>query len=161
MKAFKFNFFKDCKDLSDVKNTYKNLAKINHPDRGGDVEIMKAINLEYETASKIIMKKAGFTSENFESDLLDLVAYRDAVQSIINIEGLIIELVGKWIWVSGDTKTHKDILKANGFFYASKKQSWYFRTAENKVSRSKGQSMDSIKAKYGSQTVSHKGNFLN
>ena len=119
MKSYKFNFFKDCKDLNDVKNTYKNLAKMYHPDRGGDLEIMKAVNLEYEIASKIIMKKAGATSENFESELLDLVAYREAVQSIINLEGLVIEIVGKWIWVTGNTKPHKDVLKSNKFLVRS------------------------------------------
>ena len=161
MKAYKFNFFKDCKDLNDVKNTYKNLAKMYHPDRGGDLEIMKAVNLEYEIASKIIMKKAGTTSENFESELLDLVAYREAVQSIINLEGLVIEIVGKWIWVTGNTKPHKDVLKSNKFYFAPKKCAWYFRTAENKSGFSrKGQNLDSIKSKYGSQTVSSKSNFI-
>ena len=126
MKSFKLKFFKDCKDLQDVKNTFKTLAKLHHPDKGGDVEMMKLINTEYEIASKIIMKKAGFSSETFESDLLDLVAYREAVQSIINLDGLIIEIVGKWIWVTGETRMHKDVLKSNGFYYAAKKCAWYF-----------------------------------
>lgn len=156
MKAYKLVFFKDCKDLNEVKMTYKTLAKANHPDKGGDVEIMKAINAEYETACKLVMKKEGFTSEQFESDLLDLNAYRDAVNAIIHLDDLIIELVGKWVWVTGNTRTHKDILKGAGYFYASKKQAWYFRTAENKVGRKSGQSLDSIKSKYGSVSVSSK-----
>lgn len=161
MKSFKLKFFKDCKDLADVKTTYKNLAKQFHPDRGGDLETMKAINLEYEIAAKIIMKKSGFTSQDFESDLLDLVAYREAVAAVSNLENIVIEIVGKWVWITGETKQHKDVLKNAGYFFAHKKCAWYFRTAENKTGfNKKGQSLDSIKSKYGCVNVPLKGNYL-
>lgn len=41
-------YFKNVKSFEDLKNQFKSLAKKNHPDAGGDVEIMKAINTEYD-----------------------------------------------------------------------------------------------------------------
>ena len=160
METYKIIYFKDCKNLQEVKNTFKNLAKANHPDKGGKVEIMQAINREYEIVCKLIMKGEGLTAEEFESNLLDLQAYKDAVNAIINLEGLIIECVGSWVWVTGNTLQHKETLKKAGYFYASKKKAWYFRTAENKVISRKKQSLDQIKRKYGFTSVASKSNFL-
>lgn len=41
-------YFKNVKSFEDLKNQFKALARKNHPDAGGDVEIMKAINTEYD-----------------------------------------------------------------------------------------------------------------
>lgn len=41
-------YFKNVKSLEDLKNQFKALARKNHPDAGGDAEIMKAINCEYD-----------------------------------------------------------------------------------------------------------------
>ena len=41
-------FLKGIETLEDLKRQYRTLALQNHPDRGGDVEVMKAINNEYD-----------------------------------------------------------------------------------------------------------------
>lgn len=41
-------YFKDVNSLEDLKNQFKTLARKNHPDAGGDPEVMKAINGEYD-----------------------------------------------------------------------------------------------------------------
>lgn len=46
-------FFKNVKSLESLKSTYKTLLKANHPDNGGDVEVMKEINAEYDALFKI------------------------------------------------------------------------------------------------------------
>ena len=38
-----------------------------------------------------------------------------------NFENITIELIGSWIWVSGDTREIKEKLKEIGFKWASKK----------------------------------------
>lgn len=42
------SYFKNIKSLEELKNTFKKLARTHHPDIGGDVEIMKEINNEYD-----------------------------------------------------------------------------------------------------------------
>ena len=41
-------YFKNVKNLEDLKKQYKALLKQHHPDNGGDVEIMKAVNVEFD-----------------------------------------------------------------------------------------------------------------
>ena len=42
------DYFKDCKTSADVKKTYRELAKIHHPDHKGDPEVFKEIQKQYE-----------------------------------------------------------------------------------------------------------------
>lgn len=55
-------YFKKIKDFKDLKAQYKALLKVNHPDNGGDVEIMKEINVEFD-ALFIIWKNRTEASE--------------------------------------------------------------------------------------------------
>lgn len=41
-------YFASCRTLDELKKEYRRLAMLNHPDRGGDEETMKAINNEYD-----------------------------------------------------------------------------------------------------------------
>ena len=40
-------YFSDIKSKNELKTTYRKLSIINHPDKGGTVEIMQNINYEY------------------------------------------------------------------------------------------------------------------
>lgn len=40
--------FKNIKSIEDLKEQFRNLARVNHPDVGGNPEVMKAINAEYD-----------------------------------------------------------------------------------------------------------------
>ena len=126
---------------------------LNHPDKGGDVEIMKAINTEYEKAVKMLAAGGGFTQQEAEAEILNAQQYKEAINAIINLPGIAIELCGGWIWVSGETRQHKDILKEAKFWFASKKCMWYFRAPEYKTSARQSHSMEYIRSKYGSHAV--------
>lgn len=47
------SYFVNVKSLENLKNQFKALAKKNHPDAGGDPEVMKAINQEYDKLFQI------------------------------------------------------------------------------------------------------------
>ena len=76
------------------------------------------------------------------------------ISQILHYENITIELVGSWIWISGDTKAIKEKLKELNFKWASKKKMWYY--GEMKGRNPKQKSMDEIKSKYGSQTFKNK-----
>lgn len=156
-------FFSTCKNLDEVKQLYRELAKQFHPDRGGDLVTMQKINAEYSLAIAKISKGQNLSSEETENEILQAEKYREALEKIIHLEKINIEVVGRWIWVTGDTYPVKTTIKEAGFLFASKKVAWYFRTDENKCSGGK-KTLDEIRAKYGSQTVTGqsftKRNFL-
>lgn len=153
-------YFSNCKTADEVKKEFKKLAMQHHPDRGGDVKIMQEINAAYKFAMAKILKGGGFTQQQVDEELKLSEKYQDAINKIAGLENIEIELVGAWIWVTGDTRTHKDTLKSAGFLFAPKKLAWYFRTEENKVKNfRKKLDLDQIRAKYGSTKITAKNNF--
>ena len=142
-------YFNEVKSTDEAKQLYKKLALQHHPDRGGDVEIMKLVNNEYEFIMAKLLKNSGATESEINDEINLSNLYKDALNSIIALENITIELVGAWLWVTGNTYQHKEIFKNNGFYYASKKQAWYFRSEDNKCKSSKKLSLDEIKSKYG------------
>ncbi len=146
-------FFNECKTLNDVKSLYRELAKKHHPDKGGELETMQAINKEYAYVVRVIATGGNFTPDEMESEIINAEQYKDAIDAIINLEGISIEICGGWIWVTGNTYLHKVILKASGFYFAHKKVAWYFRSAEYKVKNRHKMSLADIRTKYGSQQI--------
>ncbi|WP_256004952.1 hypothetical protein [Pedobacter deserti] len=91
-------WFYDCTTLDEVKAKYKKLAKQYHPDLGGDTATMQEINKEFAFASAKAIKGANLSEEETEHEILSSEAYRKAIEAIIHLEGITIELVGWWIW---------------------------------------------------------------
>ena len=149
-------YFKECKTIDEIKALYRSLAKEHHPDKGGSTAIMQAINSEYAFACAKILKGDNATSAETEEEILKAEKYREALEKIITLEGIIIELVGAWIWVTGNTYPHRAILKQSSFMFAHKKVAWYFRTDEFKTSNRHQLTLEQIKTKYGSKDISTK-----
>ncbi len=147
------NYFKDCKTIDEVKTLYRTLAKENHPDKGGNTETMQRINSDYSFACAMIAKGQNLSEDETEEIILNAERYKEALNKIIHLQGLIIELVGAWIWVTGNTYEHRAALKGAGFIYAHKKVAWYFRTEEYKTKNRHAMSLDEIKSKYGSKAL--------
>ena len=134
-------------DQAVVKTAYRQAAKQYHPDvNPAGAEMMQIVNAAYEALQD-------FTG-TLEAVEASAVSYPEAVNvalnAIIGLFGLDIEICGAWVWVSGATYAHRAALKTADFRYASKKQRWYFRP-EGWRSSSRGKfSMDDIRDKYGS-----------
>lgn len=131
----------------EIKKAYRKACSTYHPDRNpAGADMMKLVNAAYEAL-------ADFKPEdlNDDSEYTDFGAELNAaLNAIYDCDGLEVEICGSWIWVGGNTKAHKDILKEAGFKWASKKKLWNFRPADWK-SRSRGNmSMDDIRATHGS-----------
>lgn len=86
--------------------------------------------------------------------LKQILNQKKIISLILHFENITIELVGSWVWVSGDTREIKEKLKEIGFKWASKKRMWYF--GEMKGRNPKEKSMEEIKSKYGSETLKTK-----
>ena len=139
--------FQNVEGINEAKKIYKTLAKKLHPDMdGGDEESFKLLNSIY---TDLIEHKIYF-SNDFKID----IELEKVISLILHFENITIELVGSWIWVSGDTKEIKDKLKELGFKWAMKKKMWYYGEMKSKNPTPK--SMEEIKSKYGSETLKSK-----
>lgn len=150
-------YFTNCKTLDELKKSYRKLAMEHHPDRGGDTETMKAINNEYEQMFNTL--KNGSTSATDSTTTESAYDFISIIDKIIRIEGIVVELCGSWLWVSGDTKPVKDELKAAGFRWASRKKMWYWCPPGTAIKTSNS-SMANIREKYGSRILSAKENAM-
>lgn len=148
-------FFEGVETLEELKKVYRKLVIKYHPDNvNGDEELIKAINNEYDKLFQML--KDRYNQENKHKTEEMASDFKDIINKIVMCEGLIIEIIGNWVWVTGNTKDHKDILKEAGFFWASKKKAWYWRADKYKSSSKGSKSLEEIREKYGSDTVKTK-----
>lgn len=141
-----------------VKAAYRAAAKKWHPDHNTAPEaehMMKLVNAAFDVlrdhTGPVEESKAAYAS----ADYIDALA--DALNAIADLDGLDIEICGVWVWVGGNTRTHKEALKAAGFRWSKKKVRWYYRPAEWKSSGRGNWSMDKIRERHGSRKVRPQG----
>lgn len=147
-------WFQNIKTLDELRTMYRKLAMQHHPDRGGSTQNMQEINNEYDIISAQLINcnttfSAGRKSwEHFVSSEI-----REKLNEIIFLEDIVIEIIGCWIWVSGNTRAVKEELKAKGFKFSPNKLSWYWQYGDyHKLSR-KQFSMDDLRVMFGSDEV--------
>ncbi|KZK95248.1 MULTISPECIES: DnaJ domain-containing protein [unclassified Pseudovibrio] len=130
----------------EIKSAYKGAAKKYHPDLNpAGAEMMKLVNAAFD-----VLRDATSTQTQEGSDCNYGEELNAAINAIIDLDGLEIEICGAWVWVGGNTREHKETLKQAGFKYAKKKQKWNYRPSGWK-SRSRGTySMDDIRDAHGS-----------
>ena len=133
----------------DIKKSYRRACMKYHPDRNPSGEhMMKLINAAYALLQN---QAEDLHLEDEASPYAEML--NQALNAIMNLP-LEIEICGAWVWLSGDTRPYKELLKQNGFRWAPKKERWFYRPEEYRSS-SRGQwSMEKIRTKYGSQSVS-------
>jgi hypothetical protein len=69
-------------------------------------------------------------------------------------ESLNIELVGRWIWISGETKERAEELKELGFRFASNKKAWHWELERDRHLRSRRRlTLDNLREEKGSQKI--------
>lgn len=135
----------------EIKTAYKKLALKYHPDRNPlGAELMKAVNTAFDFLIANIDKINQFQSpdENARYN------YGEELENVLNVlsglSGVIYEVIGNWVWISGETREHKEALKALGCKWASKKKQWFYRPEEHKSRcNRKEHSIDEIREMYG------------
>jgi len=152
-------YFQNCKTIEELKAAYHALAIKHHPDHGGNLYIMQEINTEYEETFER-MKNAGETNFHHEDGSSwnpyaneTAAEFIRIIDQLIRMRGITAELCGCWIWISGDTKDHKDALKAAGCSWAPKKGMWYWRPSYERGKRRGNTPMDRIRETYGSRMI--------
>jgi hypothetical protein len=149
------NYFQNCQTIEQIKKQYRILAQTYHPDHGGDEQIMKEINLQYEAfCNKKFTGVNHETGETYEQNFDPFDGYREIIDRLINLTGIQIELCGTWLWVTGETKQHKDTLKELNLKFSGKKCAWYWKPGKAYRKKSKRElTIEEIRNLYGSEMV--------
>lgn len=152
-------FFNHCNTLDELKAEYRKLALANHPDHGGDLETMKRINAEHD--SRFEQLKSAHNTANPDHQTSETAEeFRAVINVLMSLAGITVELCGRWLWISGDTKPHRDALKAAGCRWSQNKKMWSWHHSEEWSKYRKGSSsMNQIRNKYGSQIIGSDGSY--
>lgn len=150
-------WFNNPSTLEELKQQYKKLALKHHPDLGGNTADMQEINNEYDKLFEILKnthKTVDGKTYTAQTETTETAAeFRDIINQLINLKGINIELCGSWLWITGDTKKHKEALKSLHFRWSKSKLAWYYHTSDYKKSSKKTYSLDEIRDLYGSETI--------
>lgn len=147
-------YFDGIDTMEELKRAYRKLVMQWHPDvRGGDTAKMAAINSEYDSAFNRMKSRAAH-SDVYASDQTEETPdeFRAVIYALLHIDGIEVELCGKWVWVTGDTYAVRDSLKAAGMRWSAKKRAWYWHSPKDVRKRHKrSYSMEQIRDTYGSK----------
>jgi hypothetical protein len=147
-------WFKDIRTLDELRTMYRKLALLHHPDKGGSTSDMQEINNEYDILSRrLINGNVTFSEgrkkwEHFMSEEI-----KAKLNEIIFLEEVQIEIIGSWIWITGNTKAVKEELKLRGFKFSPNKTAWYWQSGNYRKMNGKQFTMDEIRAMWGSEEV--------
>ena len=159
-------WFNNPTSLEELKKQYGQLAKAHHPDLGGNTTDMQQINTEFDRLYSELEKAdsrkhitgATHTSNTMHTSKTTTAsetaaAFRAIIDKLITLDGITIEIVGSWLWLTGNTYQHRDTLKALRFSWSKSKKAWYWHS-EPYIKRSrKTFTMNELKDLYGSTTV--------
>lgn len=143
-------YFEALTQENEIKSRYKELAKRHHPDLGGCKAIMQEINAQYESVMRGHYQRAGKSITEIDELLEKDEVLRNKLNEILANDELIIEICGSWLWVTGNTREHKEKLKEAKFMWSKSKLAWYWRAEGRKFRGRCAESLDAIRASYGS-----------
>jgi curved DNA-binding protein CbpA len=148
-------FFEGITTLNDLRREYRRLAMIYHPDKGGDTAIMQAINSQYERLSKTLINGNPDFSEarkHFEQEVSEEI--RQMIDRVLFLSNLAqIEVIGGWIWITGNTFPLRTTLLDLGFRFSHAKTAWYWHKGEYRKKNGKLLTMDEMRDLFGYQKV--------
>ena len=148
-----FDTVKFAKSLEELKKAYRKLSLKFHPDCGGTDAQMAELNNIYEQMFERLKDvhvggKAPKDSTETSADFIKII------NELIKYDNINIDIIGSWLWVSGETYPIKDELKSLGFKWSKGKSKWYFTKDVTTAKKRYGKkSYDDLKNIYGCETV--------
>lgn len=119
---------------------------------------MKKINVEYdELFQKLKNVHKNTNGETYETETAEPPEmFKNIIEKIIIFDGVEIEIIGAWIWVTGSTFPHREQLKELKFRFSNSKKAWYFHNDGYVRKTKKRYTLDEIRDLYGVEKIKNK-----
>ena len=95
-------------------------------------------------------------SQYKEKENLPLADIINKIAKLLDNDEIEIEIVGSWLWISGDSKQYKNEIKEAGFRFSGAKKMWFYSCKTEYKSIKSNIDIDKIRSKYGSEILKNK-----
>ncbi len=162
------NYFHNTdKNQISIRKRYLELCKQYHPDitKGETEAQMKVINDQYDNLLKSINGEET-TSESgkkhyykydaeLEANLREMIR---KVQNLRMANTVSIALIGSWLWITGDTKPYREMLKFIGCKWHSEKLCWFWHGGHYYRRSAKSGNFAGMAMRYGYSNIANRMN---
>ena len=153
-------YFKNVTSIEKLKKQYRDLVLQYHPDLNKEdtTSIMQELNAEYnELFDKVknsFVNADGklYTKENSEN----INDFKNIINKIITFKDCKIEVIGNWLWITGNTKYYKEILKNLKFKWINNKKAWAYHTDKYFKKTKNIYTLDDLRSSFVTVTVENK-----
>lgn len=134
----------------DLKKDYLQQVKKLHPDNGGKEEDFKILQKEFDDIAKKIHNKHYDKNNNIYTSNEEYNGnFKNIINDIIKYNDINIIIIGRWVWINGNTKPKKEIFKKLKFRYSGSKQSWYYHDGKFYKGNGANYTIEELKEIYG------------
>jgi hypothetical protein len=162
-------WFKGVSNLDELKQLYKKLAKTWHPDMNKQQDTTKIfveIKEEFDKLFDKLRHTSTFNSSNNrqqstssdnnrQQSTENAEKFREIIDILLKYDEFNVELVGSWIWVSGNTYNNRQILKDLGFQWSKSNKKWYWTETPIVKKRQKATSWEYKVSTFGCEKLSN------
>ena len=113
---------------------------------------MKRINAEYDRLFEMLkdvhQTRNGSTYTSWQPSNETADQFKNLIETLINMDGIVVEIIGCFVWLTGNTELYREDLKSLKFQWHNKKQAWYLMPEDYKSQYTKYYDLDEIRAMY-------------
>ena len=136
-----------------LKTAYRKACLKHHPDKGGDVEIMKLVNAAYQFLKNCSTWWTGEQARKAKRTTPLTETMQALIDKLKTLQGIKLEIIGSWLWVSGQTYSYKKALKDLKMKFSGNKKAWYYHEDSYRKHSKKKFSMADIRNLHGAEEL--------
>ena len=141
------------KSEAGLKAAYRTACLKHHPDKGGDVEIMKLVNAAYDFLKNCSTWWTGEQARAAKRTKPLTETMQEKINTLRELAGVNLEIIGSWLWASGLTFHHVQALKDLGMKFSGNKKAWYYHEDKYRKKSKKELDFDKMRSLFGSETI--------
>ena len=154
-------------NVTELRSAYRVLCMANHPDLNPTnpktTVNMQEINAEYQrllswkNGEEYVDEQENVHTYYYNQEHEEAIAEKLAEMLAEHLPGCTIRLIGKWIWIEGETRHVKDTIKAHGFRWNNKRVAWSWKPYAGRTRfNSRANDLDDLESFYGGKKYAGK-----